>query len=205
MYYTLLLLLSSFSRIRLCATPEMAAQQALPSMGFSRQEHRTEWVAISFSLVLHTSLHLIAIFWKNFNVEEIGCLLVRPMFYVFVFLFIMESHLCVLRLIFDKDSKGSLSSCGTFSLNSSFLFDALHTDYSLPGLTTHQCSQFRFLPECLWLLCLQLQRENPLKTDSCGVIRLMCVFTFTQGTYSWNPNTACCSGSENHFLFCSAF
>ena len=35
----LLLLLSCFSRVRLCATPETAAHQAPPSMGFSRQEH----------------------------------------------------------------------------------------------------------------------------------------------------------------------
>ena len=35
----LLLLLSRFSRIRLCATLEMAAHQAPPSPGFSRQEH----------------------------------------------------------------------------------------------------------------------------------------------------------------------
>ena len=35
----LLLLLSRFSRVRLCATPEMAAHQAPPSPGFSRQEH----------------------------------------------------------------------------------------------------------------------------------------------------------------------
>ena len=35
----LLLLLSCFSRVRLCATPEMAAHQALPSLGFSMQEH----------------------------------------------------------------------------------------------------------------------------------------------------------------------
>ena len=37
----LLLLLSRFSCVRLCATPEMAAHQALPSLGFSRQEHRS--------------------------------------------------------------------------------------------------------------------------------------------------------------------
>ena len=43
-----LLLLSHFSRVRLCATPEMAAQQAVPSLGFSRQEH-WKWVAIAFS------------------------------------------------------------------------------------------------------------------------------------------------------------
>ena len=41
------LLLSRFSRVRLCATPQTAAHQASPSLGFSRQEH--EWVAISFS------------------------------------------------------------------------------------------------------------------------------------------------------------
>ena len=35
----LLLLLSRFSRVRLCATPWTAAYQAPPSMGFSRQEY----------------------------------------------------------------------------------------------------------------------------------------------------------------------
>ena len=34
-----LLLLSRFSRVRLCATPWTAAHQAPPSMGFSRQEY----------------------------------------------------------------------------------------------------------------------------------------------------------------------
>ena len=45
-FLLLLLLLSRFSRVRLCATPQMAAHQAPLSLGFSRQEH---WVAISFS------------------------------------------------------------------------------------------------------------------------------------------------------------
>ena len=43
-----LLLLSCFSHVRLCATPEMAAHQAPPSLGFSRQEHWSGF-AISFS------------------------------------------------------------------------------------------------------------------------------------------------------------
>ena len=34
-----LLLLSCFSRVQLCATPETAAHQAPPSLEFSRQEH----------------------------------------------------------------------------------------------------------------------------------------------------------------------
>ena len=41
----LLLLLRRFSRARLCATPETAAHQAPPSLGFSRQEH---WSGLPF-------------------------------------------------------------------------------------------------------------------------------------------------------------
>ena len=36
-----LLLLSRFSRVRLWVTPETAAHKAPPSLGFSRQEHRS--------------------------------------------------------------------------------------------------------------------------------------------------------------------
>ena len=35
--------LSCFSRVRLCATPQTAAYQAPPSLGFSRQEHWSGW------------------------------------------------------------------------------------------------------------------------------------------------------------------
>ena len=41
----LLLLLSRFSRVQLCATPETAAHQAPLSLGFSRQEH---WSGLPF-------------------------------------------------------------------------------------------------------------------------------------------------------------
>ena len=41
----LLLLLSRFSRVQLCATPGTAAYQAPPSMGFSRQEY---WSGLPF-------------------------------------------------------------------------------------------------------------------------------------------------------------
>ena len=44
-YYILLLLLSRFSRVRLYATPQTAAHQAPPSLGFSRQEH---WSGLPF-------------------------------------------------------------------------------------------------------------------------------------------------------------
>ena len=41
----LLLLLSRFSRVRLCATPQTAAHQAPPSLGFCRQE---QWSGLPF-------------------------------------------------------------------------------------------------------------------------------------------------------------
>ena len=48
----LLLLLSHFSRVRLCATPWTAAHQVSPSMGFSRQEH---WSGLPFPSPMHES------------------------------------------------------------------------------------------------------------------------------------------------------
>ena len=48
----LLLPLSRFSRVRLCATPETAAHQAPPSLGFSRQEH---WSGLPFPSPMHES------------------------------------------------------------------------------------------------------------------------------------------------------
>ena len=48
----LLLLLSCFSRVRLCVTPYIAAHQAPPSLGFSRQEH---WSGLPFPSPVHES------------------------------------------------------------------------------------------------------------------------------------------------------
>ena len=48
----LMLLLSHFSRVLLCATPEMAAYQAPLSLGFSRQEH---WSGLPFPSPTHES------------------------------------------------------------------------------------------------------------------------------------------------------
>ena len=47
---TLLLLLSCFSRVQLCATPQTAAHQAPLSLGFSRQEH---WSGSPFPSPMH--------------------------------------------------------------------------------------------------------------------------------------------------------
>ena len=48
----LLLLLSRFSRVRLCATPWTAAHQAPPSLGFSRQKH---WSGVPLPSPMHES------------------------------------------------------------------------------------------------------------------------------------------------------
>ena len=46
------LLLTHFSRVRLCATPQTATHQAPPSLGFSRQEH---WSGLPFLSPVHES------------------------------------------------------------------------------------------------------------------------------------------------------
>ena len=48
----LLLLLSRFSRVRLCVTPQTAAHQAPSSLGLSRQEH---WSGLPFPSPMHES------------------------------------------------------------------------------------------------------------------------------------------------------
>ena len=48
----ILLLLSHFSRVRLCATAQMTAHQASLSLGFSRQEH---WSGLPFPSPMHES------------------------------------------------------------------------------------------------------------------------------------------------------
>ena len=62
-----LLLRSRFSHVRLCATPQMAAHQAPPSLGFSRQEH---WSGLPFPSPMHARMlsrfsrvRLCAILW----------------------------------------------------------------------------------------------------------------------------------------------
>ena len=48
----MLLLLSRFSRVQLCAIPQTSAHQAPPSLGFSRQEH---WSGLPFPSPMHES------------------------------------------------------------------------------------------------------------------------------------------------------
>ena len=57
----LLLLLSRFSRVRLYATPQTAAHQAPPSLGFSRQEHLFIGTVICCIFCREVSLDLLPI------------------------------------------------------------------------------------------------------------------------------------------------
>ena len=52
MLLLLLLLLSRLSRVQPCATPQTAAHQAPPSLGFSRQEH---WSGLPFPSTMRES------------------------------------------------------------------------------------------------------------------------------------------------------
>ena len=60
----LLLLLSHVSRVRLCATPETAAHQALLSLAFSRQEH---WSRLLLPSLVKTEIET-----KNFTKAKNG-------------------------------------------------------------------------------------------------------------------------------------
>ena len=65
----LLLLLSRFSHVRLCATPETAAHEAPLPLGFSRQEH---WSGLPFPSPMHES--------EKVKVKSLSCvrLLMTP-------------------------------------------------------------------------------------------------------------------------------
>ena len=52
-YFLVLLLLSSFSRVQLCVTPQMAAHQVPLSLGFSRQEY---WSGLPFPSPMHVCM-----------------------------------------------------------------------------------------------------------------------------------------------------
>ena len=60
----LLLLLSRFSRARLCATPQTAAHQAPPPMGFSRQEY---WSGLPLPQSIN-QLNFLSLFLSPFSI-----------------------------------------------------------------------------------------------------------------------------------------
>ena len=69
-FMLLLLLLSHFIRVWLCATPSMAAHQAPPSLGFSRQEYWSGLPLPSPKDRLESSNLPFSIQWKNLKNKD---------------------------------------------------------------------------------------------------------------------------------------
>ena len=74
-----ILLLSHFSRVRLCATPQRAAHQAPQSLGFSKQEH---WSGLPFPSPMYESekwkwrRSVVSDFWRPHGLQPTR--LLRP-------------------------------------------------------------------------------------------------------------------------------
>ena len=90
----LLLLLSRFSHVRLCVTPETAAHQAPPSLGFSRQEH---WSGLPFPSpinVIKYFTYKIKIIFVYFHVSVI--------YFLFLHILLNFFHQCKLYSMFHS-------------------------------------------------------------------------------------------------------
>ena len=70
----LLLLLSHFSRVRLCATPQTAAHQAPPSLGFPRHEYWSRWPFFSLGELPDPGMELTSPAWQvgSFPLSHLG-------------------------------------------------------------------------------------------------------------------------------------
>ena len=77
----LLLLLSRFSRVRLCATPQTAAHQAPPSLGFSRQEY---WSGLPLPSLLFPLVFQKC--WCGISANIPLSPLISSVFHIFVFI-----------------------------------------------------------------------------------------------------------------------
>ena len=100
----LLLLLSCFSRVRLCVTPQTAAHQAPLSLGFSRQEH---WSGLPFPPAFHLSQH------QGFFSNELALPIRWPKYWSFSFSISPSSEYSVL-ISFRMDWLDLLAVQGTF-------------------------------------------------------------------------------------------
>ena len=67
-----LLLLSRFSRVQLCATPETAPHRAPPSLGFSRQEY---WSGLPFPSPRLRTMRMTCYLLAKWNEIKQGCLM----------------------------------------------------------------------------------------------------------------------------------
>ena len=109
------LLLSRFSRVRLCATPWTTAYQASPSVGFSRQEH---WSGLPFPFPMHESRK-----WKGSR--SVVSDSYRP------------HGLQPTRLLHPWDLPGESTGVGCIDLKNTFLF--YHMRFFFQPIILHIC------------------------------------------------------------------
>ena len=123
----LLLLLSHFNRVRLCVIPQIAAHQALPSLGFPRQEH---WSGLPFPSPMQESenwrgsrVRLLAIPWtaayqappsKGFPGKStgVGCHCLLRDIYIYICASILFLILFPLRLLQSIEQSSLCSTVG---------------------------------------------------------------------------------------------
>ena len=146
----LLLLLSHFSPVRLCAIPLMAAHQAPPSLGFSRQEH---WSGLPFPSPMHESEK-----WKGIHSVMSNSLRLHG--------------LQPTRLLcpWDFPGKSTRVGCHRFSATWDERVNIIfHRHYVrfLSGIWIHiklVCNKIKVGYECVW--CLQVQTVSSSKGET---------------------------------------
>ena len=146
-----ILLLSRFSRVRLCATPWTAAYQASPSMGFSKQEH---WSRLPFPspLALPIFEHHVNLFMQcvnihvwiiSFNSVRLIYIIKCAGFYSFSFLYSVHLH------EYSTTYFSILMLMDIWSFSKSGHFEQLSIFH--PGLLMHICVCFSDIWNC-WIL-----------------------------------------------------
>ena len=123
------LLLSHFSRVRLCVTPQTAAHQAPPSLGFSRQEH---WSGLPFPSPMHESEK-----WKGSRSVVSDSLL--------------PHGLQPTRLLCPRDFPGKSTGLGCHCLLLWNNLDTEHIHCGLLSVPLHSLDLFNFSIPIFWL------------------------------------------------------
>ena len=116
-----MLMLRRLSRVQLCVTPEVAAHQAPPSLGFSRQEH---WNGVPFPSPMHESEK-----WK------LSILVHKYMYSCWLFRMYFWNITDVIDNKFSKNSQFTLPDCILIKLcQLILLYQLCLSNESLPTL-----------------------------------------------------------------------
>ena len=157
----LLLLLSRFSRVRLCATPQRAAHQAALSLGLSRQEYRS---GLPFPSPTHACMHAKLLQSSpalcqctGFSRQEYWSELPFP----------SPTHACMLSCFSHlqlyaspQDSPGKNTGVGAISFSTPWWFSGKES--------TCQCRRLRFNPWVGKIPCRRNRNGNPIQYSCLG-------------------------------------